>query len=195
MLILTSTIWGECWLNKNTFLMTYVAWHSIVIPFITIKITHYLSERFLLYSTAQMGTKQISKRTLILAFSLPLRSSPKLLFFLMKPCLFLFWRRMSGCYLMKTFRNKYKYKEKTVFDVIWKKIEKIQSLNYGMKEKGLAWNQWKFFCGILVCHGCLNFTLKLWIHSLTRSIHQYTQNSSWHFRVHKHAKTLLWIRC
>lgn len=114
MLILTSTIWGECWLNKNTFLMTYVAWHSIVIPFITIKITHYLSESFLLYSTAQMGTKKISKRTLILAFSLPLRSSPKLLFFLMKPCLFLFWRRMSGCYLMKTFRNKYKYKEKTV---------------------------------------------------------------------------------
>lgn len=36
---------------------------------------------------------------------------------------------------MKAFENKlYKYKEKTVFDLIWRQMEKIQSLNYGRKE-------------------------------------------------------------
>lgn len=59
MLVLTSTIWGACSLNKGNFLMTYLAWHSIVISFITIKITHYYQKVFYFILLLKRGQKNL----------------------------------------------------------------------------------------------------------------------------------------
>ena len=81
------------------------------------EVTRYLTATLVLYSTAPEWTKK-SKETL--AISLPLRPFLSTII-LSDEALFvsLLEKRMSGCYLMKAFKNKlYKYMGKTVFDLI-----------------------------------------------------------------------------